>query len=94
MSRRATAPRGALSPDVLYSGDNGRLHCGAVRCAGHTAHATGRGLGGARVIAIDPDFVAEWIAMVGGPPECETCGRVATGIAGPTGASLTRERAS
>jgi len=87
-------PTGALDATTLYIGDNGRVHCGALRCAGHTAHATGRDLGGMPVLRIDPDVVTRWAHMIGEPPACETCGRVATLIAGPDGASITRERAS
>ncbi len=79
---------------MLYIGDNGRIHCGAPRCAGHTAFATGRGLGGLPVVAVDPAAVARWTADMDEPPACEDCGRVATLIAGPTGAAMTRERAS
>ena len=39
----------ALDPDAIYLGDNGRAFCGAPRCAGMTAQATGRDLSGQRV---------------------------------------------
>lgn len=88
-----TAPSvpAALDPEVLYMGDGGRIHCGAIRCAGHTAHATGHGLYGEPVVPVTRAEALAWLAVFpGAPMACETCGREATSTAGPTGAVLTR----
>lgn len=41
-----------LRADTLYLGDNGRAFCGTLRCAGQTAHFTGRDLSGQKVEAL------------------------------------------
>lgn len=52
-----------LNEKLLYSGDNGRVFCGRMPCAGMTAAATGRGLSGQKV------------ARYHGNIPCEGCGR-------------------
>lgn len=42
-----------LDPVALYLGDNGRCFCDKLRCAGMTAHFTGRDLSGQRVMRVD-----------------------------------------
>lgn len=63
-----------LSPSSLYSGDNGRIFCGALACAGHTAHTTGRDLSGQRVHKIDAEYLNQ-ARDLGFVPECEGCGK-------------------
>ena len=46
--------KSALSESALYLGDNGRCFCGKLRCAGTTAHFTGRALSGQDVLAVTP----------------------------------------
>jgi hypothetical protein len=50
-----------LSADVLYIGDNGRVFCGRIRCAGATAHFSGCDLSGQKVDRLPPgtDFKCE-----------------------------------
>jgi hypothetical protein len=51
-------PRPVLNPHHLYLGDNGRCFCGALRCAGMTAHFTGRDLSGHPVYRITEKMIA------------------------------------
>ena len=64
-----------LNADMLYIGDNGRIHCGALACAGMTAHFTGLGLGGAPVEEMTAVAHLEWIGETGNLPRCEQCGK-------------------
>ena len=57
-----------LNPRQLYVGDNGRCTCGAMRCAGATAHYSGRDLSGQ---AMAPLTAREAIAH---GLRCEGCG--------------------
>lgn len=67
---------GALAPDQIYLGDNGRAFCGALRCAGSTAYYTGRDLSGERVHGIEPEDADYMLNVLKSPiPACETCGR-------------------
>lgn len=45
--------RAVLVEAALYLGDNGRCFCGKLRCAGTSAHFTGRDLSGQKVLRID-----------------------------------------
>ncbi len=54
-----------LKGETLYFGDNGRVFCAKIRCAGMTAHATGRGISGQRVEQVSGDDLT-WAA-------CESC---------------------
>jgi hypothetical protein len=45
-------PASKLAEGVLYLGDNGRCFCGKLRCAGMTAHFSGRDLSGQRVLTL------------------------------------------
>lgn len=74
----------ALDPELLYQGDNGRITCGRWRCAGSTAHATGRDLSGHPVEPVGPAHVAEWRRELGRLPACEGCGQVHVEIAAIT----------
>lgn len=66
---RAEQARGKLDPAKLYLGDNGRVFCGALRCAGASAYFSGRDLSGQAVQALTPEAVrAHGFA-------CEGCGR-------------------
>lgn len=69
---------GVLDPDTLYWGDNGRVTCGALRCAGSTAHATGHDLSGQRMEKVKQGEVVDWVRALGRPPRCETCGKEVT----------------
>ena len=71
-ARRTPAP--ALVDDRLYLGDNGRVHCGALRCAGMQAHFSGIALDGQECAEVDAAIVAEFMRLVGAPPACEMCG--------------------
>ncbi len=63
----------ALNPDRLYLGDNGRCFCGALKCAGMTAHFTGRDLSGQGVLELRREEVeAAGLALV--TFHCEGCG--------------------
>ena len=69
--------RTPLRPDTLYLGDNGRAFCGTLRCAGMTAHASGRDLSGQRVLAVTArQAIAHEIA-------CEGCGMQPTLVVTP-----------
>ena len=58
----------------LYLGDNGRCFCGALKCAGMTAHFSGRDLSGQRVMQLRPeDNNAPGLEAPGF--RCETCGK-------------------
>ncbi len=65
-----------LNEAALYSGDNGRIFCGALKCAGTSNHFTGRGIGGQRAMKIDAGYLAE-AAKLNFAVECEDCGRKA-----------------
>ena len=58
-----------LNATTLYLGDNGRAFCGALRCAGMTAHYSGRDLSGQPVApltareAIDHGITCEGCGM-------------------------------
>lgn len=75
-----------LNPNRIYLGDNGRCFCGAERCAGMTASATGRDLSGQPVYMLKPEDVAEHerasVEMCGRVVAlaCESCGNRATRI--------------
>lgn len=65
----------SLNPNHLYSGDNGRLFCGRLRCAGTSAHYSGRDLSGQKVEPIGPGFVKGYYEVMRSAPTCECCGR-------------------
>lgn len=64
-----------LAPNAIYIGDNGRLLCSSVRCAGASAYYTGRDLSGAPVERMTCGDVAEWFSAMGRAPTCQ-CGSV------------------
>lgn len=74
----ASEPRPSIKP--LYSGDNGRIVCGDLRCAGSTAHFSGmkRDLSGQRMRRMTLDDVREWDTYGLGPMKCERCGAEAS----------------
>lgn len=72
MTARAT-PTPALDPGLLYVGDNGRLFCGKLRCAGTTAYITGHDLSGQALDVFDDAYAAEWRADIGAEACCEGC---------------------
>lgn len=65
-----------MTRTALYVGDNGRITCGALRCAGATAHGSGmrRDLSGQRLVRVDAHYVDAWRRLTGGEPQCEACG--------------------
>lgn len=67
--------RSTLDPATLYEGDNGRITCGALRCAGASAHFTGRTIAGQRVRRIDAAQARAFHAAIGHAPRCESCRR-------------------
>jgi len=52
----------------LYAGDNGRIFCGKINCAGQTAYYSGRDLDGTSALRIRA--VDGWTVDT----KCETCG--------------------
>lgn len=77
--------RTVLDPERLYEGDNGRVTCGALGCAGTSAAYTGRTLAGHPVRALGTADVREWVGALGRPPCCEGCGRVALAVLDASG---------
>ena len=71
---KSLAQAGKLDPDILYSGDNGRIFCGRLACAGMTAFYDGRTLAGQRVKPVSAKIEAEFKAA-NLPLRCEGCGR-------------------
>lgn len=64
-SETPKAMRPCLHPDQLYIGDNGRVFCGTLACAGSTAYYTGHDLSGQRIDKVPQGFLAQLA--------CETC---------------------
>ena len=66
----------------LYIGDNARITCGDLRCAGMTAHFSKmkRDLSGGRMERVTIHYVREFEAM-GITPRCEGCGAEASVLA-------------
>lgn len=79
-----------LDPERLYEGDNGRITCGAPRCAGTSAACTGRTIAGQRVRALTPADVREWLEALQRGPRCEGCGRESLLVLGAAGGVATR----
>lgn len=77
--------RTRLDPEALYEGDNGRVTCGAPRCAGTSAAYTGATIAGQPVRALGMADVREWVGALGRPPCCEGCGRVALALLDASG---------
>ncbi len=63
----------SLRPGQLYIGENGRIHCHQVQCAGATAACTGIDLDGRHVMRVSDAIAAIWQA-VHGPMRCDSCG--------------------
>lgn len=64
-----------LNEQYLYIGDNGRVFCGALRCAGQSAHFSGHCISGQRAQRVTAADTKEWIALMGSAPKCESCGK-------------------
>ncbi len=62
-----------LVSGMLYLGDNGRCFCGTLRCAGMSAHFTGRDISGQEVLALTPEVLAADPAAES--VRCEGCGK-------------------
>ena len=69
-------PGSILEPNKLYLGDNGRVTCGKIHCAGMTAHFTGRALSGQAVKLIDAKCAEYFRTEIGEYPRCAGCGLV------------------
>lgn len=67
---------------ALYLGDNGRMTCGDLKCAGMTAHFSGmtRDLSGQTMQRVTLDDVREF-GLMGIVPVCEGCGAEASVLA-------------
>lgn len=78
----ASRQRSTLDPATLYEGDNGRVTCGALRCAGSSAHFTGRTIAGQRVRCVSLETAYAFRAELGYSPRCESCGREFTTTGG------------
>jgi hypothetical protein len=63
-----------LNESKLYLGDNGRCFCGSLQCAGSSAHFTGRGTSGQKVMTVTPTIAIE-AASIGVTLRCESCGK-------------------
>lgn len=68
---------------TLYLGDNGRITCGDLRCAGATAHASRmkRDLSGQPMLRLAPEMVRELLRDLepyGLRVQCELCGAEAS----------------
>lgn len=80
-SRKKLKP--VLREDRVYLGDNGRCFCGRLRCAGMTAHFTGRTLAGQDVLELD--FAV--VKAEGFDPadfRCEGCGQELAAVVVPS----------
>lgn len=66
----------------LFLGDNGRMTCADLKCAGMTAHFSKmkRDLSGGRMERVTLDYVREFSAL-GIAPACEGCGAEASVLA-------------
>ena len=69
-----------LKETSLYLGDNGRLTCGRLHCAGMTAHSSGHDLSGQKMLLVTPAMADELQRMIGRPITCEACGQPASRI--------------
>ena len=70
-------PKPKLKESSLYFGDNGRLFCGKLRCAGMSSFYSGRDISGQKVVAVRPEDVAEFDAL-NLKAACESCGQEAS----------------
>ncbi len=71
----STKPK--LDPNKLYWGDNYRITCGKLRCAGMSAHFSGRTISGQRAMPVTRAELAA-LKAEGTPAKCETCGMCAS----------------
>lgn len=74
MATPTTKPKPAATQ--LYMGDNGRLTCKELRCAGMTAHFNGMktDLSGTPFVKVRPEEIEEFVEACGVEPTCESCG--------------------
>lgn len=84
--------RTRLDPEALYEGDNGRVTCGAPRCAGTSASYARLTIAGQPVRALGLADVREWSVALGRAPRCEGCGREALALLDGQGRLATRAR--
>jgi len=64
-----------LKATSLYVGDNGRITCGRLCCAGMTAASSGCDLSGRRLELITPPMAEVIEGLCDRPVSCETCGQ-------------------
>ena len=67
-----------MATKTLYLGDNGRVTCGDLRCAGATAHLSNmsRDLSGQQMLRLTPEMAREMDRDLGPhrlSVACETC---------------------
>lgn len=74
-ARRMKDVKSVLLPRALYYSDNGRIHCGQLKCAGMTAFYNGRTIAGHKVERITKAYVENFVQGLGYAPKCEGCGR-------------------
>ena len=72
------APAKTLDSSKLYIGDNGRLFCGALRCAGSSAHFDARGLSGFPVVEVTMEDATAFSDAFRRPMACDGCGQTFT----------------
>jgi len=63
----------ALDEGTIYIGDNGRMFCGRLECAGASAHFTGRDISGQFVLRLT-DADRQELAKYQLAAACEVCG--------------------
>ena len=73
-------PKPALRVDRLYLGDNGRIFCGELRCAGMSSHYTRHDISGQEVLMVTPDILGSFENVGARIPTCEGCGKEASRI--------------
>jgi len=67
--------KGILNPEHLYFGDNGRVFCGALRCAGATAFYSGRDLSGQKALDVCAPRRLAFLGDRAKSLRCEGCGK-------------------
>lgn len=75
-TQQIPTPAPGIRDEMIYLTDNGAALCGAH--LGASARYTGRDLSGLPILPVTPDVVRESLAMDGGVPACERCGRQAS----------------
>jgi hypothetical protein len=66
---------GVLRERDLHLGDNGRVFCGRIHCAGSSAYASGHTISGHPVERMTVADARAWRRELGSWPRCEGCGQ-------------------